>query len=107
MKGCEAFPAGPMVEGEAQVRVLLPRTLREYCDGRDAVDVGGGTLADVVSRLNAQFPGLGARILDDQGRVRRYVHVFVNQTSVGHQEPEAVTLRSGDIVHILPSVAGG
>lgn len=96
-----------MVEGEAQVRVWLPRALREYSKGRDTVELTGGNLAVVIGRLNARYPGLGYRILDDQGRLRRYVLVFVNDDSVAHLEPEAVRLRDGDTVHILPSVAGG
>ena len=96
-----------MVEGETRVRVWLPRALREYSKGQDTVALGGDTLADVISQLNARFPGIGYRILNDQGRLRRYVLVFVNDDSVAHLEPEAVRLRDGDTVHILPSVAGG
>ena len=96
-----------MVEGEARVQVVLPRALREYAQGRDAVEVRAATLADAVAQLKARFPGLGYRILDDQGRMRRYVLVFVNEDSVAHLSPESVRLRDGDTVHILPSVAGG
>ena len=96
-----------MVGGETQVTVTLPRALQEYAQGRRSVDICGATLADVVARLNAMFPGLGYRLLDDQGRMRRYVLVFVNEDSVAHLAPESVRLRDGDTVHILPSVAGG
>ena len=87
--------------------VTLPRALQEYAKGRGTVEVDGSTLADVVARLNAMFPGLGYRLLDDQGRMRRYVLVFVNEDSVAHLAPESVRLRDGDTIHILPSVAGG
>jgi len=97
----------PMVEGETRIRVWLPRALREYSKGQETVALGGDTLADVIVQLNARFPGIGYRILNDQGRLRRYVLVFVNDDSVAHLEPEAVRLRDGDTVHILPSVAGG
>ena len=96
-----------MVEGEARIQVWLPRALRTYTRGRDTVALGGDTLADVIAQLNARFPGIGYRILNDQGRLRQYVLVFVNDDSVAHLEPEAVRLRDGDTVHILPSVAGG
>ncbi len=96
-----------MVEGSPHVRVTLPSALREYARGRDAVDVEAGTLAEVVARLAADFPGLGYRILDDQGRLRRFVNAFVNDELVSHLEPQAVRLQDGDTVHILPSVAGG
>lgn len=96
-----------MVEGDAAVRVELPTGLREYTDGKDSFEVRAGTLADAVRALNAQFPGLRYRLLDDQGRMRRYVLVFVNEDPVAHLDPEAVRLKDGDTVHIVPSVAGG
>jgi len=96
-----------MVEGEGPVQVVLPRALREYSHGKVTVNLNAATLADVVAQLNARFPGLGYRLLDDQGRMRRYVLVFVNDESVAHLAPEDVRLQDGDVVHILPSVAGG
>ncbi len=96
-----------MVEGEGRVQVVLPRALREYSHGKETVNLNAATLAEIVAQLNARFPGLGYRLLDDQGRMRRYVLVFVNDESVAHLAPEDVPLRDGDVVHILPSVAGG
>ncbi|OGS50206.1 MAG: hypothetical protein A3K65_09780 [Euryarchaeota archaeon RBG_16_68_12] len=96
-----------MVKGESRVRVMLPRALSEFAGGQESVELGGRTLADAIQGLNARFPGLGYRILDDQGRMRRYVLVFVNEDPVGHLDPQAVPLKDGDTVHILPSVAGG
>jgi len=96
-----------MVEGEVRVEVYLPRALREYSEGKDWIELRAATLADAVTQLNARFPGLGYRLLDDQGKMRRYVLVFVNEDSVAHLAPDAVRLRDGDVVHILPSVAGG
>ena len=96
-----------MVEGLPHVQVTLPSALRAYAQGHDVVDVEAGTLADVVVRLAADFPGLGYRILDDQGRLRRFVNAYVNDELVSHREPQDVRLREGDTVHILPSVAGG
>ncbi len=96
-----------MVEGGPRIRVTLPSALREYARGVDSVDVQGGTLADVIAGLAVDFPGLRYRILDDQGRLRRFVNAYVNDELVSTLEPEDVRLREGDTVHILPSVAGG
>ncbi len=96
-----------MVEPGPHVQVTLPSALREYARGRDAVEVEASTLADAVARLAKDFPGLGYRILDDQGRLRRFVNAFVNDELVSHLDPQDVRLRDGDTVHILPSVAGG
>lgn len=96
-----------MVQGDVRVRVELPTALREYAGGKGSVDVRAATLADAIATLNNRFPGLSYRLLDDQGRMRRYVLVFVNEDPVAHLEPEAVRLKDGDTVHIVPSVAGG
>jgi molybdopterin converting factor small subunit len=96
-----------MVEERPRVRVTLPSALREYARGQDAVDVHAATLADAIARLATDFPGLGYRILDDQGRLRRFVNAYVNDELVSQIEPQDVRLRDGDTVHILPSVAGG
>lgn len=96
-----------MVEGRPRIQVTLPSALRQYARGRDAVELEAGTLADVIAGLAADFPGLGYRILDDQGRLRRFVNAYVNDEPVSHLEPRDVWLREGDTVHILPSVAGG
>lgn len=96
-----------MTDGGTGVRVVLPRALLAYAQGEEAVEATGSTLEEVLARLDGEFPGLRKRIVDDQGHVRRFVHVFVNGDSVGFQEPGSVRLRPGDTVHILPSVAGG
>lgn len=96
-----------MVEEGPRIRVTLPSALRAYAQGQDAVDLPAATLADAIARLAAEFPGLGYRILDDQGRLRRFVNAYVNDEPVSHLEPQNVRLREGDMVHILPSIAGG
>lgn len=96
-----------MVEEATRVHVTLPSALREYARGQESVDMSAATLADVIARLAADFPGLGYRILDDQGRLRRFVNAYVNDELVSQLEPRDVRLQEGDSVHILPSVAGG
>lgn len=93
--------------GAPLVRVRLPRSLTAYWAGAGVLDATGDSLAVVLHDLDGRFPGLAARVLDDQGRFRRYVTVFVNEERVIAPRPEAVTLAEGDLVHILPSVAGG
>ena len=85
----------------------MPGDERRRLRDADAVDVRGATLAEVLAKLAADFPGLAYRILDDQGRLRRFVNAYVNDDLVSDLEPEDVRFREGDTVHILPSVAGG
>ena len=90
-----------------RVRVLLPRSLQAYWSGPSALEVEGRHLGEVFAALGAAHPGLAERVLDDQGRVRRHVQVFLNQEPVGRREPASVAVRGGDVVHILPAVSGG
>jgi sulfur-carrier protein len=96
-----------MAQAEPTVQVWLPRALQEFAGGEDTQEVAGTTLADVIARLNARYPGLRYRLLNDQGQMRRYVLVFVNEDPVTILEPGDVRLKDGDIVHFIPSVAGG
>ncbi len=64
-------------------------------------------VAALMVKLNEMFPGISDRILDDQGRTRQYVNIFVNGENIREGAKENTRLNDGDIVHILPSVAGG
>lgn len=91
-----------------RVRVLLPRSLQTYWAGvAAALDVEGATLAAALEALSARHPGVGERIVDEQGRIRRHVLVFVNDASVAHLAPASVALKDGDTVRVLPAVSGG
>lgn len=65
-----------------------------------------GDLASLVARLDTAFPGIGERIVDEAGQRREFVNLFVNDELIRGPLASA-TLRPGDAVHILPSVAGG
>ena len=64
-------------------------------------------LDDVFRELEVEYPGLGRRIVDDQGKIRTYVNVFVNSRNSRELRNEKTRLNEGDVVHILPSIAGG
>lgn len=100
------FPP-PMVAASAHVKVHLPQVLRRDFSLRGPVEAEGRTLAEALADLNRKHPGLGGSILDDQGKVRKNVIVFLNQEAVTHLDPEGVRLKAGDAVHVLPHVAGG
>ena len=94
-------------KGGAEVQVYVPYPLREFTRGVATVDLRANDLAEAINEMNRRYPGLAYRILDDQGGLRRFVNVFVNDESVSHRAPREVPLHPGDEVTILPSVAGG
>lgn len=91
----------------AAVQIYVPYPLRELTKGVGTVELRANDLAEAIDELNRRFSGLAYRILNDQGRLRRFVNVFVNDESVGDRAPNEVPLHPGDEVTILPSVAGG
>ncbi|MEU6743272.1 MoaD/ThiS family protein [Streptosporangium sandarakinum] len=89
------------------VSVRIPTILRTYTGGAAEVNAEGETLRDVLRKLDADFPGIGARILDDSGRIRRFVNVYVGDEDVRFADNLDTATPSGVQVSIIPAVAGG
>jgi len=94
--------------GRHLIRVRITGQLEDYTGGRRELQVGGASdVLGIVEELNRIFPGIERRILNDQGKIRTYVNVFVNSDNTRDAAGERTKLKDGDVVHILPSVAGG
>ncbi len=89
------------------VTVRVPTILRTYTGGAAEVSVEGGTLAEVVAALEAAHPGIGGRVLDDQGKLRRFVNVYVGDEDVRFAEGLGTATPDGSTVSVIPAVAGG
>ena len=82
--------------------------MRDLTNGAREVELdSAGDIAGVVGDLDRSFPGIGRKIVDDQGKIRSYVNVFVNTENSRDLNSEKTRIRDGDVIHILPSVAGG
>ncbi len=90
------------------VKVKIPTPLRGLTANQDTLNANGaGTLGTAITELDAQYPGLRERLLDDTGELRRFVNVFVNGEDVRFLDGLATALKPGDEVSIVPAVAGG
>ncbi|MEY9861197.1 molybdopterin synthase sulfur carrier subunit [Catenulispora sp. GAS73] len=89
------------------ITVRIPTILRTYTDGKAEVSVPGGTLAEVIDQLEADHTGIRARVLDDDGKLRRFVNVYVNDDDVRFAEGLGTAVPEGGSVSIIPAVAGG
>jgi molybdopterin converting factor small subunit len=89
------------------VSVRIPTILRPYTGGASEVAAEGGTLAEVIDALEVAHPGLRARVLDDDGAIRRFVNVYVNDDDVRFAEGLATATPAGSSISIIPAVAGG
>jgi sulfur-carrier protein len=89
------------------VSVRIPTILRTYTDGASEVDAAGGTLAEVIDSLDASFPGIKGRILDEQGAIRRFVNVYIGNDDVRFLDALDTSTPDGTEVSVIPAVAGG
>jgi sulfur-carrier protein len=89
------------------VTVRIPTTMRPLTGGEKQVSVETGTLSDVIAALEAAHPGLGERLLDDDGGLRKFVNVFVDDDDVRYLDGLDTKVADGLTVSIIPAVAGG
>ena len=89
------------------VSVRIPTILRTYTGGRSEVSADGGTLAEVLDSLDGSYPGIKARILDDQGAIRRFVNVYVGNDDVRFLQALDTSTPEGTQISVIPAVAGG
>jgi molybdopterin converting factor small subunit len=89
------------------VLVRIPTILRSYTGGAAEVSAPEGTLREVIAGLDAEYPGLGGRILDDTGKLRRFVNVYVGEEDVRFAQGLDTPVAEGTRVSVIPAVAGG
>jgi sulfur-carrier protein len=89
------------------VSVRIPTILRSYTQGESEVQAEGTTLSEVLESLEGSYPGIKARILDDQGAIRRFVNVYVGNDDVRFLDALDTSTPEGAQVSVIPAVAGG
>lgn len=89
------------------VSVRVPTILRTYTNDTAEVAAEGATLAEVLDDLESNYPGIRARVLDDNGKVRRFVNVYVGDEDVRFDKGLQTEIAEGAQVSIIPAVAGG
>lgn len=88
------------------VEVRVPTILRTFTGGEKVVSAEGSSLETVIKDLDANYPGIGDRLLDDSG-LRRFVNVYVNDEDVRFLDGLSTPVSENDSITILPAVAGG
>ena len=89
------------------IPVSIPTPLRPLTNNLDTVEVEGATISELLASLDKSFPGIGERLLDAQGNLRRFVNVYVNGEDVRFLQDKATPVKPGDEVSIVPAIAGG
>ncbi len=87
--------------------IRIPSPLRRYTNGQSKVEGRGATLKEVISHLEAQFPGIQGRLCEEDGQIKRYVNVFVNDEEIRALQGADTPIADKDEISIIPAMAGG
>ena len=88
-------------------KILIPTPLRQYAEKKDSADVSGATVGEALSALTAQYPDLRRQIFTDEGKLRSFVNVYLNDEDIRYLDKEKTAVAPADTLSIVPSIAGG
>ena len=89
------------------VRVIIPTPLRSYAGKQESVELQAATVAEALTALTSRFAELKKHLYGDDGRLRSFVNVYVNDEDIRYLQKDQTRLREGDTISIVPSIAGG
>jgi molybdopterin synthase sulfur carrier subunit len=87
--------------------VRIPTPMRKLTKDQELVQAAGANIGELIDDLDKSFPGIKERLCDDEGNVRRFVNIFLNDEDIRFLEDKATALKEGDEVSIVPAIAGG
>jgi MoaD family protein len=88
-------------------KVRIPTPLRKLTNNEETVEVTADTVGSAIAELQARFPGIKERLIDEAGAVRRFVNVYVNEEDIRFLQNQQTPLKDGDELSIIPAIAGG
>ncbi|MGD0364298.1 MAG: ubiquitin-like small modifier protein 1 [Bryobacteraceae bacterium] len=88
-------------------KVLIPTPLRQYAGKQDSVELSGSTVGEVLTALTTRHPDLRKQLYSDEGKLRSFVNVYLNDEDIRYLDKAATPVKDGDVVSIVPSIAGG
>ena len=88
-------------------KILIPTPLRPYTDKKEAVEATGATIGELLANLTTTYSGLKAHLYNDQGKLRSFVNIYINDEDIRDLQKEQTPVSENDTVSIIPSVAGG
>ena len=89
------------------VEVRIPTILRKHTGGAKAVESKGSTIGEVIDQLDVDHPGLKPAIIAEEGEIHRFINIYLNDEDVRFSGALQTPVSDGDVVSILPAVAGG
>lgn len=88
-------------------RILIPTPLRQFAEKLDNIDLPGATVGEVLTALTTRFPDLKKHLYNDEGKLRSFVNVYLNDEDIRYTGKDATAVAQSDTLSIVPSIAGG
>jgi molybdopterin synthase sulfur carrier subunit len=87
--------------------IRIPTPMRKLTNDQELVQAAGANIGELIDDLEKTFPGIKERLCDQNGNVRRFVNIFLNDEDIRFLEDKATAVRQGDEISIVPAIAGG
>ena len=87
--------------------VRIPTPLRKLTNNEEVVEVSAANIGAAITELQSRYPGIQERLMDENGEVRRFVNVYVNEEDIRFLQNQQTPLKDGDEISIIPAIAGG
>ncbi len=88
-------------------KILIPTPLRQFVEKKDSVELPGATVGELLAALTSQYSDLRKHLYSDEGKLRSFVNVYVNDEDIRYLSKDATPVTDSDTVSIVPSIAGG
>jgi molybdopterin converting factor small subunit len=89
------------------IQVVLPAAFTRHTDGRKQFDSTAANLPALLAELDRTFPALAAQIKDENGRLRKFINIYINDEDIRFLGGDSYAFQDGDEVMLIPSIAGG
>lgn len=91
----------------ATVKVRIPTPLQKITGDKGEVEGVGATVKEMIDNLEESYPGLKERLYDEEGKLRRFINIYVNEEDIRFLDGEETKLSDGDDISVIPAIAGG
>ena len=89
------------------MKILIPTPLRQYAGKQSAIEVQGATVGEALNALTSAYPDLRKHLYGDDGKLRAFVNVYLNDDDIRYLQQDQTAVKDGDMLSIVPSIAGG
>ena len=87
--------------------VIIPTPLRKFTNNTAKIDINAGTIEETVNELTLNFPDLKKHLLDEKGKIRSFINIFVGDSDIRDLQQEKTSVKSDTLISIVPAIAGG